>query len=167
MTGWFCKKEEYSALKTSLVSQRSLSLFMFSSLWDDVWLVKRHDFDGRFSLRRSDWPMSRRMPGWSSTGKNIFPRAKRAPNEQNPIQTLFEFVEKLTNLDEKVIWSFLTPIAKNKLAEKGTLSLISNGVPFLMNARIGLILVLEGIVFHYTGLRYLFGTVTIHSDILF
>ena len=42
---------------------------------------------------------------------------------------LFEFVEKLVNLDEKVIWSFLTLIAKNKLDEKGTLSLISNGVP--------------------------------------
>ena len=26
------------------------------------------------------------------------------------IQTLFEFVEKLVNLDEKVIWSFLTLI---------------------------------------------------------
>ena len=34
------------------------------------------------------------------------------------IQTLFEFVEKLVNLDEKVIWSFLTLIAKNKLDEK-------------------------------------------------
>ena len=30
------------------------------------------------------------------------------------IKTLFEFVEKLFNLDEKVTWSFLTLIAKNK-----------------------------------------------------
>ena len=83
------------------------------------------------------------------------------------MQTLFEFVEKLVNLDEKVIWSFSTVIAKNKLDEKGTLSLISNGVSFLMNARIVLILVLEGIVFHFTWLKYLFGTVNIDSDILF
>ena len=80
---------------------------------------------------------------------------------------MLEFVEKLVNLDEKVIWSFLTLIAKNKLDEKGTSSLISNGVSFLMNARIGLILVLEDIVFHYIWLKYLFGTVTIDSDILF
>ena len=79
------------------------------------------------------------------------------------IQTLFEFVEKLVNLDEKVIWSFLTLIAKYKLDEKGTLSLISNGIPFLMNARIGLILVL-GIVFHYIWWKYFFGTVTIDSE---
>ena len=37
----------------------------------------------------------------------------------------------------------------------------------MQNLRIGLILVLEGIVFHYIWLKYLFGTVTIHSDILF
>ena len=36
-----------------------------------------------------------------------------------------------------------------------------------MNARMGLILVLEGIVFHYIWLKYLFGTVTLDSDILF
>ena len=85
------------------------------------------------------------------------------------IQTLFEFVEKHVNLDldEKVIWSFLTLIAMNILDEKWTLSLLSNRVPFLMNARIGLILLLEGIVFHYIWLEYLFGTVTIDSDILF
>ena len=41
---------------------------------------------------------------------------------------------KLFNLDGKVIWSFSILIAKNKLDEKGTLSLISIGVPFLMNA---------------------------------
>ena len=39
------------------------------------------------------------------------------------------------NLDEQVIWSFLTQIAKNKLDEKGTLSLSSIGIPFLMNAK--------------------------------
>ena len=33
--------------------------------------------------------------------------------------------------------------------------------------RIGLILVLEGIVFHYNRLKCLFGTVTIYFDILF
>ena len=42
-------------------------------------------------------------------------------------QTLFEFVAALFNLDEKVIWIYLTLIAKNKLDEKGTLSLISIG----------------------------------------
>ena len=50
------------------------------------------------------------------------------------IKTLLEFVAKLRNLDNKVHWSFLSLIAKNKLDEKGTLSLISNGVPFLMNS---------------------------------
>ena len=33
--------------------------------------------------------------------------------------------------------------------------------------RIGFILVSEGIVFHSIWLKYLFGTVTIYSDILF
>ena len=47
---------------------------------------------------------------------------------------IFEFPEKLFNIDEKLIWSFLILIAKNKLDEKGTLSLISIGVPFLMEA---------------------------------
>ena len=47
---------------------------------------------------------------------------------------LFEFVGKLFNFDEKVIWRFLALIAKNKLGENGTLSLISIGVSFLMNA---------------------------------
>ena len=51
------------------------------------------------------------------------------------IKTLLEFVAKLFNLDEKVHWSFLTLIAKNKLDEKGTLSLIINVVRFLMNAQ--------------------------------
>ena len=36
-------------------------------------------------------------------------------------QTLFEFVAKLFNLDEKVIWSFLTLIAKNKLDKRETI----------------------------------------------
>ena len=36
------------------------------------------------------------------------------------IKTYFEFVEKLFNLYEKVIRSFLTMIAKNKLDGKGT-----------------------------------------------
>ena len=40
-------------------------------------------------------------------------------------------------------------------------------VPSLVNARIDLILVLEGIVFHYIWLYYLFGTVSIDSEILF
>ena len=43
----------------------------------------------------------------------------------NHDKTLFEFVAKLFNLDEKVIKSFLILIAKNKLDEKWTLSLIS------------------------------------------
>ena len=34
------------------------------------------------------------------------------------IKTLFESVAKLFNLDGKVIWNFLTLIAKNKLGEK-------------------------------------------------
>ena len=60
-------------------------------------------------------------------------------------KTLFEFVAKLFNLDGKVIWSFffLTLIAKNELDEKGTLSLISIGVPFLINAIVCLGLRLE------------------------
>ena len=96
------------------------------------------------------------------------PGAKWAKLWVKSIQTLFEFVEKLVNLDEKVIiWSFLTLIAKNKLDEKGILNLISKGVPFLMNARIGLILVLEGTVFHYIWLKCLFRTVTTDSDIFF
>ena len=36
------------------------------------------------------------------------------------IKTYFEFIEKLFNLYEKVIRSFLTMIAKNKLDGKGT-----------------------------------------------
>ena len=37
----------------------------------------------------------------------------------------------------------------------------------MQSPRIGLILVLEGIVFHYMWLKCLLGTVTIYSDILF
>ena len=37
----------------------------------------------------------------------------------------------------------------------------------MQSLRIGLILVLEGVVFHYIWLKYLFGTVTIYSNILF
>ena len=37
----------------------------------------------------------------------------------------------------------------------------------MQSPRVGLILVLEGVVFHYSGLKYLFGAVTIHSDIYF
>ena len=37
----------------------------------------------------------------------------------------------------------------------------------MQSLRIGLILVLEGVVFHYIWLKYLFGTVTINSDNLF
>ena len=59
------------------------------------------------------------------------------------IQTLFEFVEKLVNLDEKVIWSFLTLIAKNKLDEKRNIKTYWKPGPILMNARMGLILVLD------------------------
>ena len=52
------------------------------------------------------------------------------------IKTLFEFVAKLFNLDDTVILSYLTLIAKEKnLMKIGTLSLISIGVPFLMNAK--------------------------------
>ena len=36
----------------------------------------------------------------------------------------------------------------------------------MQSLRIGLILVLEGVIFHYIWLKYLFGTVTIYSDIL-
>ena len=64
------------------------------------------------------------------------PGAKWAKLWVKSIKTLFEFVKKLFNLDDKVFWSFLTLIAKNKLDEKGTLSLINIGVPFLMNALI-------------------------------
>ena len=84
------------------------------------------------------------------------PGAEWAKLWVNSIQTLSEFVEKLVNLDEKVIWNFLTLITKNKL----------DGVSFLMNVRICLILVLGNIVFHYIWLKYIFGTVTIDSDIL-
>ena len=52
------------------------------------------------------------------------------------IITLFTFVAKLLNLDEKLIWSSLTLITKKKLDEKVTSSAISIGVPFLMNAHI-------------------------------
>ena len=62
------------------------------------------------------------------------PPGKKKPWVKS-IKALFEFVEKMFNLDEQVIWSFLTLIAKNKLDEKGTLSLSSIGVPFLMNAK--------------------------------
>ena len=61
-------------------------------------------------------------------------------NEKWPPQTFKICNRKLNiqcdgpNRDNKVHWSFLSLIAKNKLDEKGTLSLISNGVPFLMNA---------------------------------
>ena len=37
----------------------------------------------------------------------------------------------------------------------------------MQSPRIGLILVLEGVVFHYISFKCLFGTVTIYSDILF
>ena len=37
----------------------------------------------------------------------------------------------------------------------------------IQTLKIGLILVLEGIVFHYIWLKYPFGIVTIYSDILF
>ena len=37
----------------------------------------------------------------------------------------------------------------------------------MQSLRIGLILVLEGVVFHYIWLKYLFGTVTIYPDNLF
>ena len=50
------------------------------------------------------------------------------------MKTLFKFIAKLFILDKKVTWSFLTLIAKNKLEEKGTSSLINIEVPFLMNA---------------------------------
>ena len=62
--------------------------------------------------------------------KTFFPRANRLGAEWaklrvKSIQTLFEFVEKLFNLDEKVIWSFLTLIAKNKLDEKELTALLA------------------------------------------
>ena len=56
---------------------------------------------------------------------------------------------KLFIPDEKVIWSFLTLIAKNKLDEKGTLSLISIRVPFLKNVpflMITKIIIVSGII---------------------
>ena len=37
----------------------------------------------------------------------------------------------------------------------------------MQSPRIDLILVLEGVLFHYSRLKCLFRTVTIHSDILF
>ena len=37
----------------------------------------------------------------------------------------------------------------------------------MQSLRIGLILELEGVLFCYIWLKYLFGTVTIYSDILF
>ena len=37
----------------------------------------------------------------------------------------------------------------------------------MQTLKIGLIVVLEGIVYHYIWLKYLFWTVTIYSDILF
>ena len=46
---------------------------------------------------------------------------------------ILNLLKNCLTLHEKVIWSFLTLIAKNKLDEKGTLSLISIGVPFVMN----------------------------------
>ena len=87
--------------------------------------------------------------------KNIFARVNHVLSKivSKSIQTLFESVEKLVNPDEKVIWSFLTLTAKNKFDEKGTLSLISYRVSFLLNARKGLILVFKGIVFHYICLN--------------
>ena len=45
------------------------------------------------------------------------PDAEWAKLRVKSIQTLFEFVEKLVNFDEKVIWSFLILIAMNKLDE--------------------------------------------------
>ena len=49
------------------------------------------------------------------------------------IKILFEFVEELFNLDKKVIWSFLTLTAKNKLDEKGTLLALLEGDKFKVN----------------------------------
>ena len=43
-------------------------------------------------------------------------------------QNFIWFFSKLFNLDEKVIWVYLTLIAKNKFYEKGTLSIIYIGV---------------------------------------
>ena len=63
---------------------------------------------------------------WEQTGCQM----SKFVSKINP--NFVEFVEKLVSLDEKVIWNFLTLIAKNKLDKKGTLSLISNRVPFLM-----------------------------------
>ena len=172
MTG-FCEKEEYCALKTSLVSQRLPSLFMFSSLWDILWWLRGTILTADFLWGDLIGQCQEGCPDDQIRGKKLFSESKPGAEwaklwvKSIQTQTLFEFVEKLVNLDENVVWSFLTLIAKNKLDEKGTLSLISNGVSFLMNTRIGLILVLEGIVFHYIWLKYLFATVTIDSDILF
>ena len=93
-----------------------------------------------FFLRRSDWSMSKMMPGRSNAGKTFYQErtgcrmSKIVSKINQNFAWILEFPEKLFNIDEKVIWSFLILIAKNKLDEKGTLSLISIRVPFLMEA---------------------------------
>ena len=131
------KKKKKRNIVHFLVFWRLPSLFMFSSKGDDLWLVQRCDFNGGFSLRCSDWSMSKTMPRWSNTGKT-FNRwwISCLMSKINHDKTLFEFVAKLFNLDEKVIKSFLILIAKKKLDEKWTLSLISISVSFLVNAQI-------------------------------
>ena len=125
-----------SSVLYETISDGSEVRFWWRVFFEALWLV---------NVKKDAWMIE--------YGKKYFseskPGAEWAKLWVKSIQTLFEFVEKLINLDEEIIWSFLTPIAKNKLYDKGTLSLITNGVSFLMNARIGLILVLEGIVFHY------------------
>ena len=130
MTG-LCKKEEYCALKTSLVYEKSPSLLMFSSLWDDLWLAhQRRDFDGRFSLRALIGQCQKGCPHDRIWGKTFFREQTgcRRSKIMSKINTNFVLIyENLFNLDEKVIWSFLALIAKNKLDEKELWALLAMG----------------------------------------
>ena len=126
-------KEEYCALKTSLVSEIAIC-----SATCSVLIVLRRTLIGsevRFWTESFLWgaPISQcqkwclddrireKLFSDSDTG------VEWAKLWVKSVKTLFEFAAKPFNLDEKVSWSFLTLSAKNKLDEKGTLSLISIG----------------------------------------
>ena len=128
------KKEEYCALKTSLVSKRSPSLFMSSSYetisdWLTGAILTACFLWGTLIGQCQKWCPDDRI--WEKLFTESELNVEWAKLWVKSIKTLFEFAAKLFNLDEKVIWSFLTLIVKNiNLMKKELWALLASGSHF-------------------------------------
>ena len=127
----FCKKDEYCALKTSLFSENHHLRLCSFILWDYLWLAQRRDFDGGFSLRCSDWSMSKIIARIDRIRGKLFYRDQtgcRMSKIVSKIKQNFVWIcWNLFNLDEKVIWSLVPWLLRIGLMKNELWALLVSG----------------------------------------